>query len=156
MEEEQWNLVHFSDESKFSLFGSDGKRFLRRKNGERLSPQSVKKTVKFGAGSLMAWGMISSARVGLIVCFHSNINASVYKELLRQHTLPHLHKGTVETPIFMQYNAPCHKTKTLLNFLEAEGIAVMKWPPESPDMNILKNVWKIIGDKSSEQNSSKY
>ena len=27
--EEQWNMVHLSDESKFNLFGSDGKRFLR-------------------------------------------------------------------------------------------------------------------------------
>ena len=29
--EEQWNMVHFSDESKFNLFGSDGKRFVKRK-----------------------------------------------------------------------------------------------------------------------------
>ena len=35
---EQWNMVHFRDESKFNLFGSDGKRFVRHKNGERLSP----------------------------------------------------------------------------------------------------------------------
>ena len=42
--EEQWNMVHFSDEYKFNLFGSDGKRFVRRKNGERLSPQCVKET----------------------------------------------------------------------------------------------------------------
>ena len=46
--EEQWNMVHFNDESKFNLFGSDGKRFVIRKNEERLSPQCVKKTVKFG------------------------------------------------------------------------------------------------------------
>ena len=45
--EEQWNMVYFSDESKFNLFGSDGNRFVRRKNGERLSPQCVKKTVNF-------------------------------------------------------------------------------------------------------------
>ena len=44
----QWNMVHFSDESKLNLFGSDRKRFVRRKNGERLSPQCVKKTVKSG------------------------------------------------------------------------------------------------------------
>ena len=34
--EEQWNMVHFSDESKFVLFGSDGKKFI--------SAQCVKKT----------------------------------------------------------------------------------------------------------------
>ena len=46
--EEQWNMVHFNDESKFNLSGSDGERFVSRKNGERLSPQCAKKTVKFG------------------------------------------------------------------------------------------------------------
>ena len=30
--EEQWNMVHFSDESKFNLFGSGGERFVRRKD----------------------------------------------------------------------------------------------------------------------------
>ena len=54
--EEQWNMVHFSDESKFNLFGSDGKRFVRYKNGERLSPQCVKKTVKFEGWGLNAVG----------------------------------------------------------------------------------------------------
>ena len=49
--EEQWNMIHFSDESKFNLSGSDGKKFLRRKNGERLSSQCDKKTVKFGGGA---------------------------------------------------------------------------------------------------------
>ena len=99
--EKQWNMFH--------LFGSNGKRFVRRRNGERISLQRVKKTVKFGEGSVMVWGMISSAGIGHIVYFHGNINASVYKELLHQHALPHLHEGTVETPIFMQDNMPCHK-----------------------------------------------
>ena len=36
--EEQLNMVHFSDESKFNLFGSDRKRFVRRKHRERISP----------------------------------------------------------------------------------------------------------------------
>ena len=141
-------MIHFSEESKFYLFRSDGKRFVRRKNGERLSPQYVKKTVKFGGRSVIVWGMISSAGVGPTVRFNGNINASDYKELLRQNALPHLRKVTVETPIFMQDNALCHKAKTVLSFLEEKGIAVMKWLPQSPDMNTLENIWKIIGDKA--------
>ena len=92
--EEQWNMVHFCDESKFNLFTSDGKRFVRRKNEERLSPQCVKKTVKFGEGEIVL-RMISSAGEGPIVRFHGNTNASFYKEL-HQHALPDLSKGTVE------------------------------------------------------------
>ena len=87
----------------------------------------------------MVWEIISSAGVGPIVRFLNNINASVYKELLRQYTLPLLCKRTVETQKFMQDNTPCHKAKTVLSFLEEEGIAVMKWPPQSPDMNPLEN-----------------
>ena len=97
-------------------------------------------------------GMISSAGVGRVVSFHGNINFSVYKELLRQHDLPHLRKGSVETPIFIQDNAPCQKAKTVLSFLEEEGIVVMKWPQQIPDMNPIENVWKIIGKKSQYRN----
>ena len=144
-------MVHFSDESKFNLFGSDGKRFVRRKNGERLSPQCIKKT-EIWRGGRNGVGMISSVEVGPIVYLHSNINASVYNKLPCQHTLAHLHKGTVETPIFMQDNAPFHKAKTVLSFLEEEGIAVMKWPPQSSHMNPIENVMKIIGEKAYNRN----
>ena len=75
--------------------------------------------------------MISSVGVQPTVCVHGNIDASVYKELLCQHALPYLCKGTVEIPIFIQDNTPCHKAKTVLSFLEEEWIAVMKWPPQS-------------------------
>ena len=95
--------------------------------------------------------MISSVGVGPIVRLHGNINAIVYKELFRQHAFPHLRKGTVETSIFMPDNAPCQKAKTVLSFLEEEGIAVMKWPPQSPDRNPQEDGWKIIGEKAQKR-----
>ena len=52
----------------------------------------------------------------------------------------------------MQDNGPCHKAKTMSSFLEEEGVAAMKWPPQSPDINPLENVWKIIGEKAQNRN----
>ncbi len=40
--EENWSKVHFSDESKFNLFESDGKHFVWCQTGERLNPKCVK------------------------------------------------------------------------------------------------------------------
>ena len=80
--------------------------------------------MKFGGENVKVWGVISSSGVGPIVCFHSNTNASIYKERLRQHAFPHLRQGTVETPIFRQDNASCYKVKTVLCLLEEERIAV--------------------------------
>ena len=52
--------VFFSDESKFNLFGNDGKNNVKRRIGERLSAKCTKKTVKFGGGRVMVFGMFSS------------------------------------------------------------------------------------------------
>lgn len=41
--EEQWDCVHFSDESKFNMFGCERRRFIRRSPKERYSPQCTKK-----------------------------------------------------------------------------------------------------------------
>ena len=99
--------------------------------------------------AVKVWRMISLAGVGL--CFLGNINASVYTEFPHEHALPHLRKGTVETPIFIQDNAPCYKAKTVLSFLKEEGIAVMKWPPQSSNLNPLESVWKIIRESSGQK-----
>ena len=58
-----WDKVHFSDESKFNLVGSDGRQYVR----ERVNPKCVKKSVKFGGGSVMVWGMFSSEGLGPII-----------------------------------------------------------------------------------------
>ena len=46
--EKQLDCVYFSDESKFNLFGCDGKRFVRCSPKERYSPRCTKSSVKFG------------------------------------------------------------------------------------------------------------
>ena len=52
--------------------------------------------------------------------------------------------------IFMQDNAPCHKVKKVTNYLQENEIRVMNWPAQSPDLNPIKNVLKIVGEHRQE------
>ena len=61
-------------------------------------------------------------------------------------------KEQLKLQYFMQDNTPCHKAKTVLSFFEEEEIAVMKWPPQNPGMNLIENVWKTIGEKAQSRN----
>ena len=100
----------------------------------------------------MVWGMISGDGVSLLVRLQGKINAGVYKQLVKDHVLPELRNSTKQPSIFMQDNAPCHKAMVVMNFLEAEDVTVMDWPPQSPVFNPIENVWKTIGERPKARN----
>lgn len=76
--EEKWSKIHFIDESKFNLFGSNRKHYVQHQTVERLNPKCVKKSVKGGGESVMVWGMFSAAGVGPLIQLHGRVNANVY------------------------------------------------------------------------------
>jgi transposase len=55
----EWNGIVFSDESKFNLFGSDGRQYCKRKQEEEFLSRNVQKKIKYGRGSIMVWGCIT-------------------------------------------------------------------------------------------------
>jgi hypothetical protein len=53
--EEDWANVAFSDESKFNLFGSNGRLWCLRRDGDTLPLIFTNKKVKHGGGSVTVW-----------------------------------------------------------------------------------------------------
>ena len=74
------------------------------------------------------------------------MNAVNYIELLQDTVLPEL-AAAGRPMVFMQDNAPCHKAKVVMDFLAENNIETLRWPPQSPDMNPIENLWAIIKAK---------
>jgi hypothetical protein len=98
----------------------------------------------------MFWGCFSDFGLGPLVALEGNQNQHTYIQTLKDHLLPEIAAAKVEFGVdltFMQDNAPCHKTRLVVDFLNQNSIKTLDWPPQSPDMNPIENLWSIIKKK---------
>ena len=99
---------------------------------------------------MIVFCMISAAGTQLLVRLLGKINATVYKEILKQF-VPNLRTTINQPAVFMQDNAPYHTVKSVKTFLSEEDVTVMEWPAQSPDMNPIENVWKLLNERAKEK-----
>lgn len=59
-----WNRVLFTDESKYNIFGSDGREKIWIKANTAMNPKNLVSTVKHDGGSVMVWGAVAASGVG--------------------------------------------------------------------------------------------
>ena len=77
---EEWNSVHWSDESRFEVcVGDNRSRVIRQKN-EAFNSDCLKKKVKFPA-SVMVWGSMSARGVGKLHFIDGIVNTNKYLEI---------------------------------------------------------------------------
>ena len=99
----------------------------------------------------MIWGAMSkNGAAGLnFLNPGTTMNGAKYKELLNDKLK--LHMEVHNTKIFMHDGAPCHRSKTVAEFLKKSTVKTMDWPGNSPDLNPIENLWTYLKDKVAEK-----
>lgn len=134
----------FSDESKIEAV-TERAQFVRRRRSERYSEACVVKTVKHPP-SVMIWSCITSESPGPLYYCDGTMEQKQYKRVLEDVLLPYLDElDPNEGPYtFLHDSAPCHKAKSIQNFLESVILPVLPWPENSPDLSAIENLWSVL------------
>ena len=111
-------------------------------------PKNVRGKARDGDISQMIWACFVGNKLGPIAFINSTVNSDVYIDILHNNLLSYLdalaHEG-ISGITFQQDNAWPHTSKKTSIFFYAamieHGFRAMEWQPNSPDMNLIENLW---------------
>lgn len=150
--EVEWSKVLWTDEASV-LMGTYGQVWVQRAVSTEWDPEHTVHRAKHPP-KLHIWACFSAAGVGGFHIFEENLDAVLMKEILQKHVLKSARQlFACGQWWFQQDNDPKHKSKLVQQWINKNGIDCLEWPPYSPDLNPIENLWAHVKRRVEAKNS---
>ena len=100
----------------------------------------------------MVWECFSGQGMGLFHIIKDTMTGIGYRTILNDVIYPYAEENIPLVWRFQHDNDPNHTFTVVSEWLQSNVVRLMKWTAQSPDLNPIENLYKIVDRKITTQN----